>query len=114
MPRDGAEALHPAIAAGLLALMGNGLPDRTDRRLSWPGQVEEIDHGVSPLGAARLWASCLNAGSDYDDDLKACGDLARQAFAQGRITRPQVQFAKGFGDVLAVEDRLQRNKRSVP
>ena len=108
MSRNAVGALHSAIAAGLLALQRNGLSDRTDRRVDWRGQVEEIITAQVHWGAARLWAPCPHAGSDYGDESeRACGDLARQAFAKGRITRPQVQFQKGFGDVLAVEDRLQ-------
>ena len=79
MSRNGAEALHPEIVAGLLALKGNGLSDRTDRRVGWPGQVEEIDHGASPLGAARLWVQCPNVGSDGDHLKRAGDDLARKA-----------------------------------
>ena len=71
MSRNKAEDLHPAIAAGLLALKGNGLSDRTDRRVGWPGQVEKIDHGASPLGRCPPVGACLNAGSDYGDDLNA-------------------------------------------
>jgi len=71
MSRNGPEALHAVTAAGLLVLKGNGLSDRTDRRLGWPGQVEKIDHGASPLGRCPPVGACLNAGSDYGDDLNA-------------------------------------------
>jgi hypothetical protein len=71
MSRNGAEALHAAIAAGLLSLKGNGLSDRADGRVGGPGQVEKIDHGASPLRRCPPVGACLNAGSDYGDDLNA-------------------------------------------
>ena len=71
MSPNGTEALHPAIAAGLLALKGNGLSDRVGRKsvglVKWRKWITAQGH----CGAARLWAACLNAGSDYGDDLNA-------------------------------------------
>jgi hypothetical protein len=69
MSRNGAETVHSASAAGLFALKGNGLSDSTDRRVGGPGQVEKIDHGAGPLRRCPPVGACLNAGSDYGDDL---------------------------------------------
>ena len=71
MSRNGAEALHPAIAAGLFALKGHRLSDRTDRRVGGPGQVEKINHGGSTVRRCQPVGACLKAGSDDGDDLNA-------------------------------------------
>lgn len=114
MSPNGTEALHPAIAAGLLALKGNGLSDRVGRKSVGLVKWRKWITAQGQCGAARLWAACLNAGSDYGDDLNAPVTIKLENIHQRRITRRSSVALEAFGDVSAMEDRVQGNIRSVP
>jgi hypothetical protein len=113
MSRNGAEALHPAIAAGLLALKGNGLSDRTDGR--WVGLVKwrKWITAQAHWGAARLWAACLNAGKRLWR-LNAPVTIHMKSIRQRPNNTLSSVALETFGDVSAMEDRLQWNIRPVP
>ena len=114
MSRNGTEALHPAIAAGLLTLKGNGLSDRTGRKsgglVKWRKWITAQAH----CGAARLGAACLNAGSDYGDDLNATVTIKHEKHSSKTNNTLSSVALETFGDVSAMEDRVQWNIRSVP